>query len=253
MSHVLDALPSAIRETAAGLPDRRTGRNTRYLVSDAAGCALACFFTQCESFLEFQRSMERDGSRSNCRTLFGVGRIPCAHRIRNLLDGLDPAAFDPPFRLCLETVAAQGALEPFQRLDERRPHHFHTMVAATAVADGHATVLPLMPEFVRPQQDAAATRADMSEDERKQDCERNAAKRWIAAHGAWLQAYRPVLPGDDLYCCQPVCEAAGMWTTSGYLITHKTQPRLGGGKAWAGCARRRGAGGGPAPPDRSGG
>ncbi len=38
-----------------------------------------------------------------------------------------------------------------------------------------------------------------------------------------------------------------------FLITHKTQPRLGGGKAWAGCARRRGAGGGPAPPDRSGG
>ncbi len=38
-----------------------------------------------------------------------------------------------------------------------------------------------------------------------------------------------------------------------YLITHKTQPRLGGGKAWAGCARRRGAGGGPAPPGRSGG
>ncbi len=48
----------------------------------------------------------------------------------------------------------------------------------------------------------------MSEDERKRDCERNAAKRWLAAHGAWLQACRPVLPGDDLHCCQPVCEAA---------------------------------------------
>ena len=76
------------------------------------------------------------------------------------------------------------------------------------MADGHATVLPLMPEFACPQQDAAATRADMSEDERKRDCERNAAKRWLAARGAWLQACRPVLPGDDLYCCQPVCEAA---------------------------------------------
>ncbi len=176
--------------------------------------------------------MERDGSRSNCRTLCGVGRIPCDKRIRNLLDDLDPAALDPLFRPCLATVAAQGALAPFQRLDERlpaapdgvrfhrsdrvhcphcsvrrvgrerRPHHFHTM------ADGHATVLPLMPEFVRPQQDAAATRADMSEDERKRDCERNAAKRWLAAQGAWLQACRPVLPGDDLYCCQPLCEAA---------------------------------------------
>ncbi len=48
----------------------------------------------------------------------------------------------------------------------------------------------------------------MSEDARKRDCERNAAKRRLAAHGAWLQACRPVLPGDALYCCQPVCEAA---------------------------------------------
>ncbi len=71
--------------------------------------------------------------------------------------------------------------------------------SATAVADGHAPVLPLMPEFACPQQDAAATRADMSEDERKRDGERNAAKRWLAARGAWLQACRPVLPGDDLY------------------------------------------------------
>ena len=47
--------------------------------------------------------MERDNSRSNCRTLFGVGRIPCDNRIRNLLDGRDPAAFDPLFRLSLET------------------------------------------------------------------------------------------------------------------------------------------------------
>ncbi len=212
--HVLDSLPSAFRETAAGRPDCRTGSHTRYAVSDAAGCAPACCCTQCESFLAFQRRMERDGSRSNCRTPFGVGRSPCDNRIRNLLDGHDPAAFDSLFRLCLETVAAQGALAPFQRLDERlpaapdgvrfqrsdkvhcpqcsvphvgserRPHHFHTMAAAVAVANGHGTVLPPMPEFACPQQDAAATRADMSEDERKRDCERNAAKRWIAAHGA---------------------------------------------------------------------
>ncbi len=137
--------------------------------------------------------MERDGSRSNCRTLFGVGRIPCDKRIHNLLDDLDPAACDPLFRPCLATVAAQGALEPFQRLDERLPAapdgvRFHR---SDTVRCPHCSVR-------RVGKDAAATRADMSEDERKRDCERNAAKRWIAARGAWLQACRPVLPGDDL-------------------------------------------------------
>ncbi len=115
----MDPPRSAIRETcetAVGLPDRRTDRNTRYAVSDAAGCSPACFLTRCESFVEFQRRMERDGFRSDCRTLFGVGRIPCENHIRNLLDGLDPAAFAPLFRLRLESV---GALEPFQRKDER--------------------------------------------------------------------------------------------------------------------------------------
>ncbi len=264
MPHVLDALLSAFRETAAGRPDRRDGRNTRYEVSDAAGCAPACFFTQCESFLAFRRRMELDGSHSKGRTLFGVGRIPCDNRIRNLLDGLDPAAFDPPFRPCLQTVAAQGTLEPFQRLDERlpaapdgvrfhrsdtmhcpqcsvrrvdserRPHHFHSMVAAVAVADGHATVLPLMPEFACPLQAAAATRADMSEGERKRDCERNAAKRWLAAHGAWLPP-RPAAPSCRATTCTAASRSARpprrpAWTASGYASPDPTS-------AWMRCWR----------------
>ncbi len=219
--------------------------------------------------------MERDGSRCNCRTLFGAGRIPCDNRIRNLLDDLDPAACDPLFRPCLATVAAQGALEPFQRLDERlpaapdgvrfhrsdkvhcpqcsvrrvgserRPHHFQTM------ADGHATVLPLMPEFVCPQQDAAATRADMSEDERKRDCERNAAKRRIAARGAWLQACRATTCPAASRSARPPRRPA--WTTSGYASPDPTSTctrcRRAGGRA-ARCARPagcRGAGRASAP------
>ncbi|NJL26238.1 MAG: transposase [Calothrix sp. SM1_5_4] len=40
----------------------------------------------------------------------------------------------------------------------------------------------------------------------KQDCERNAAKRWLNAHGARLKPLRPVYLGDDLFACQPVAE-----------------------------------------------
>ncbi len=115
----LDSLLSAFRQTAVGLPDRRTGRNTRYEVSDAADCALACCFTHCESFLEFQRRMDQDGSRSNCQTLFGVGRVPCDNQIRNLLDGIQPAAFDPLFLLprLANSAGAGRAPQPCQPSD----------------------------------------------------------------------------------------------------------------------------------------
>ena len=58
---------------------------------------------------------------------------------------------------------------------------------------------------MQPQHDPAANRPDLTEDQRKQDCERNAAKRWLPAHIPALLPYRPVLLGDDLYCCQPLC------------------------------------------------
>ncbi len=236
MDNVLDGLLDAFRRAGAALPASRRGRNTRYAPADAASCALAVFFLQAPSFLEFQRRMQQATARSNCHTLFGVQKIPCDNRIRDLLDGLDPAHFAELFPLCLGTVREQGALAAFERLGGRllvaldglqihcsdaircaqcsvrhvgahkTEQYFHTMLSATVVADGHNRVLPLMPEFVQPQQDPAADQPELSEEQRQQDCERNAAKRWLPAHSAELRPYRPVFLGDDLYCCQPLCQ-----------------------------------------------
>ena len=87
--------------------------------------------------------------------------------------------------------------------------HFHQMLAATLVAPGQSRTLPLPPEFVRPQDGAA-----------KQDCERQAAKRWLQRHGSRCAPLRPVYLGDDLYACQPVCRA--MLDSGGdFLLTAK--------------------------------
>ena len=119
MASVLDSLLHSFRQAASGLPDSRRGSNKRYALADAASCALATFFFQAPSFLEFQRRMQEDTSRSNCHTLFGVQTIPCDNRIRDLLDGADPALFADLFPLCLDTVREQGALAPFERLGGR--------------------------------------------------------------------------------------------------------------------------------------
>ncbi len=55
--------------------------------------------------------------------------------------------------------------------------------------------MPLVPEFIAPQDGAE-----------KQDCERNAAKRWRAKHAARLRPLRPVYLGDDLFACQPIVD-----------------------------------------------
>ena len=70
------------------------------------------------------------------------------------------------------------------------------MPGAGIVAPGTSHLLPLPPEFIRPQDGAG-----------KQDCETSAAKRWLRRTGSGLARLRPVYPGDDLYCRQPLCEA----------------------------------------------
>jgi len=70
------------------------------------------------------------------------------------------------------------------------------MLAAMIVAPGHNMVLPLMPEFITPQDGAE-----------KQDCERTAAKRWLSAHGKHVQNLRPVYLGDALFSCQSLAES----------------------------------------------
>ena len=115
----LDALLDSFRQAASALPDPRTGSNTQYSVADAATCALAPFFFQDPSFLAFQRRMEEQEARSNCQSLFGIHKIPCDNTIRSRLDGCPSDAFNALFPLCLDTLAQNGALEPFLRLDGR--------------------------------------------------------------------------------------------------------------------------------------
>jgi hypothetical protein len=183
------------------------------------------FFMQSPSFLAHQRVLAAGHGRSNCQTLLGMAAIPSDNHIRQMLDGNTPAAFDGLFVTAVEAVAAAGGLSTFQRLDGRvlialdgtehfcsrkigcpqcshrrrsdgGVEYFHSFLAASLVAPGHTQVLPLMPEFITPQDGAA-----------KQDCERAAAKRWLARHGTHFAGLRPVYLGDDLYACQPIASA----------------------------------------------
>ena len=90
---MLDSLLNDFCRIASPLPDARTGSSKRYAISDGASCALAGFFFQSPSFLDFQRSVHVESARSNCHSLFGTSMIPSDGQIGNLLDGHDPEHF----------------------------------------------------------------------------------------------------------------------------------------------------------------
>jgi len=221
---LLDTLVAGVRSACASFPDARRG-DVRYSMADIGMSAFSLFFMQSESFLAHQRSLEEGRTTSNCRTLFGMAAVPTDNHIRAMLDPVHPAHLQPVFDQVLDVLGRQGGLAPFARLGGRvlvaldgteyfcsqklgcpgcltrhrangRVESYHSMLAATIVAPGHAMALPLMPEFIAPQDGAE-----------KQDCERNAAKRWLSTHGGRLKDLRPVYLGDDLFACQPVAEA----------------------------------------------
>lgn len=194
-------------------------------MADIGLSAFSLFFMGSGSFLAHQRVLAAGHGRSNCTTLFGISAIPTDNYIRLMLDGASPAAFDGLFMKAIETVADADALAPFQCLGgrtlialdgtehfcSRKIHcpqcsrrrrsdggveYFHAFLGASLVAPGHKQVLPLPPELLVPQDGAE-----------KQDCERNAAKRWLAKQGPAVARYRPVYLGDDLFACQPIATA----------------------------------------------
>jgi hypothetical protein len=222
---VLERLIGVVRRCCEGFPDPRRGHNGSYAMADFGLAAFSVFFAQSPSFLAHQRQLAAGHGRSNAHTLFGMSRIPGDSHIRRMLDPVAPDHLFPVFDEVIGDLERSGGLAAFQRLGSRVlialdgteyhrstkihcPHcstrtragqlteHFHTLLAATIVAPGHQHAVPLAPEFIVPQ-----------DGHDKQDCESRAVRRWLARHGPGLARLDPVYLGDDLYACQPVCEA----------------------------------------------
>ena len=220
-----DHLIERWRAVVTGLPDRRTGENCSYRMADIALSAFAVFFTQCPSFLSFQQNMEKAHGRNNARSLFGVERIPCDNHIRQTLDPVEASELFGLFDDLEKAFGQTGLLEAMRavkntrlialdatwyfssqsenihcencsciRHAEGQITHYHSAITPVIVSPGHSQVVPLRPEFIRPQDGQV-----------KQDCEINAAKRWLAAHAERYATGNDTLLGDDIYAHQPFC------------------------------------------------
>jgi hypothetical protein len=220
-----ETLIAYLNRAIAQIKDPRQPSNaTQYSLGDVILGAFSAFFMQCDSFLEHQRQMSSRCGQDNAQSLFGLNRVPTDAQIRNVMDRIGANPFSPIFGWVYQALKQGGFLKPYQYLDghllvtldgtqyhssnrihcdccSSRTHkngtvnYFHSAILPVIVVPGKAEVIALAPEFITPQDGAE-----------KQDCEINAAKRWLE-NSAKVFTDQPItLLGDDLYSRQPICE-----------------------------------------------
>ena len=202
---------------------RKPNNNRRYEVGDAALSAFAMFYMQSGSFLAHQRNLKRRIGRSNASSLFRSKTHPCDQQIKNILDPLEETEWQADFGYLLNRVKEGGQLEGFKdvgdtllivldgteyfnskeiqcgrclehRDSKGQVHYVHQAILPVVVKPGRSEVLALMPEMIVKQDGS-----------HKQDCEINAAKRWLAREYGQFEAKSVTYLCDALYAHEPLC------------------------------------------------
>jgi hypothetical protein len=232
-------LTAILASVLESLPDHRTGKNSRYSLSDAGLAAFSVFFMQSPSFLAHQRDMEKRKGNSNAHSLFSIEKIPTDTHIRNLLDPITSESLFAPFRQAFSELEQAEVLKRF-----KAPPNHSVVSGANGkvkksghlllVFDGtehfsseklgcksctkrrlknktrysHSVVTPIV---VSPEQSEVISLEPAfilpQDGEEKQDCEIKAAKRWLNEQAEHYNLEEAIVLGDDLYAHQPWCEA----------------------------------------------
>ena len=160
---------------------------------------LAVFGMKYPSLLQFDRDARTDEVvRANLRTLYGIERAPSDTALRERLDEVDPRQLRDVFKRVFAVLQRGKALEDFTCLDghhllsvdgtgyfssssvhcaqccekhhrDGRTTYYHQMLGAVLVHPEQREVFPLAPEPI--------VKGDGA---KKNDCERNAAKRLLS-------------------------------------------------------------------------
>jgi hypothetical protein len=188
-----DALFSVVRSGFAAIPDYRLS-DTEISLTDALMAAFALFSLKSPSLLAF----DKHRVEGNLGTIYAIDHVPCDTQMREILDPVSPESVRPLFRSVFGQLQRGKALEAMMFLDDyyllaldgteyfssktihcasclHKVHrngsitYYHQMLGAALVHPDQRAVIPLMPEPIVKQDGTG-----------KNDCERNAAKRFIA-------------------------------------------------------------------------
>lgn len=195
--YVKTNLPGLLQEVRAcfeGVPDTLSGCSIP--LADQLMSSLAVFGLKYPSLLQFDQDQNFEVIQSNLSSLYGIKQAPCDTYLRERLDEVDPPSIRKTYRCLLSALQRSKGLEGFAYLDDHyllsidsgyfsssevhcaqccEKHHrygrityYHQLLGAVLVHPDCREVFPLAPEPILKQDGV-----------RKNDCERNAAKRLL--------------------------------------------------------------------------
>ncbi len=194
-----DALFSAVHADFKKIPDLRTG-NIEISMADALMSGFAVFSLKDPSLLAFDERRKDDACLMNLKSIFGISEVPCDTTMRTLLDSVIPGYLNKGFKTVFNKLQRGGALRPMKSplgcyfvsvdgtgffsskklnsdacLEKKNKEtgevisYYQQFLGAAIVHPDFKEVIPLMPEMIIKQ-----------DGDTKNDCERNASKRFLS-------------------------------------------------------------------------
>ena len=195
----IPSLIASVHELFLKVPDPKPVLQTKTNIPivDHLMSGLAVFGLKCSSLLEYDRKRTSEATAQNLRNLYMVGTPPSDTYLRERLDEVNPDNLRPAFKKLFALFQIGKGLEGFEYLDGhvllsgdgtghfssskvscpsccKKEHsngttsYYHQMFGVCIVHPDKRNVIPLCPEPILNQ--------DGNE---KNDCERNACKRFL--------------------------------------------------------------------------
>lgn len=219
-----DSLRQSFSDHILAITDHRQTGRCNHSLHDSLMSSFACMYFQDPSLTEFQRQLEEGQNRNNLRSLFDVQSIPKDSQLRDIVDHVDSENLRPVFVDFFERLRRAKYLEDYQILPKqyicaidgvyhhssenihceqclRREHKNGTVTYSHGVLQGafmhphKRQVIPVMPEAIA-----------NNDGNIKQDCEINAAKRFVKQLKKDHPRLGIIITGDGLFSKTPMIE-----------------------------------------------
>ena len=237
------ALRKSLSEHFGQIDDRRQSAKVDYSLHDCLMSGFAMMFFQDPSLLTFQQRLQDGIHKNNLTTVFAVGDIPKDTQMREVLDIIAASQLDGVFSDFLHRLQRGKHLADYQLLDGSYlvaidgsqyfssenihcPHclvtkskgnvrYHHQILQSVIVHPDMRQVLPLAPEPI-----------SNRDGTKKQDCERNAAKRLIPKIKATYPKLSIIVTADGLYSNQPFIDELKTADMSFILVAKPADHKL---------------------------